>query len=222
MNYNLVGSVFQSMQMTLEPGESVFVKHGALICMDAGIRQSVVMNGSGFWHILSAKLSGESIFLVKYTNTADIPQTVVFSGKCSSIRPYSLTDGHTLILRRGDYVASDNQVCIDLHFSYNKMLKGTEPAFQKIQGNAIIYFSYVDNLIEKELQPGEELIVDEDCIKALYDINDSQIRFQRQTNVFRNTFSGEGLLLTRIVGPGIVYLNSVPYSANIHKHLNLR
>lgn len=216
MNYNLVGNVFQAVQMTLEPGESIFAKRGALICMDAGIRQSIIKNGTGFWQILSAKLSGESIFLIKYTNTAEIRQTVAFSGKYGSIRPYSLTDGHTLILRRGDYVASENQVCIDLHFSCNKMLKGTEPAFQKVQGNSIVYFSYMDNLIEKKLQAGEELIVDEGCIKALYDINDSQIRLQRQTNVFRNILSGEGLLLTRIVGPGIVYLNSVSVSG---KHL---
>lgn len=197
------------MHVSLDPGESIFAERGALVYMDSGIQQSVVMNGKGLWGVLGSKLSGESIFLTKYTNTSSAAQNAAFSGASAGIRSLQLQPGQVLILRRGDYVASQNRMDMALHLSFNKMIKGTEPAFQRVKGQGTVFFSTPDELLEKELAPGEEIIVDEERIKALLDISDDQIRFQRKTNVLRNVLSGEGLLLTRIVGPGKVYLSSV-------------
>ena len=52
--------------------------------------------------------------------------------------------------------------------------------------------------------------VDENHIKALLGIDDSRISIQRNTNILRNLVSGEGWLLTRITGPGKVFLSSIP------------
>ena len=54
------------------------------------------------------------------------------------------------------------------------------------------------------------IIVDENHIKALLGIDDSRISVQRNTNILKNLVSGEGWLLTRITGPGKVFLSSVP------------
>lgn len=210
MEYKLTGDFYQCLEMTLQQDECVFAKRGALVCMDSGIRQTVVMNGPSIWDVVSAKLSGESFFLIKYTNTRDQPQNLILSGRQGAIYPFQLTPGHTLIVRRNDYISSSRQVAIDLHLSCNKMLKGTEPTFQKLQGDAVVFFSYLGNLVKRELQSGEEIIVDEDCIKALYDIGDSQINWQKHGSIFRNMIAGEGLFLTRITGPGTIYLSSEP------------
>ena len=115
-----------------------------------------------------------------------------------------------MILRRGDYVASNNRVQIDINFSINKFLTGAGFTYQKVTGDSTVFFDCIDSLIERDLGVGEEIVVDENHIKALYDIDDSKISVQRNTNIVRNLVSGEGYLMTRITGPGKVFLSSVP------------
>ena len=99
---------------------------------------------------------------------------------------------------------------IDINISINKFLTGSGFAFQKVTGDSTVFFDCVDSLITRDLGPGEEIIVDESHIKALLGIDDSRISVQRNTNIIKNLVSGEGWLLTRITGPGKVFLSSVP------------
>ena len=135
---------------------------------------------------------------------------MTISGQTGSLKHIKITPGQILILRRGDYVGSNNRVNIDINFSINKFFTGSGFAFQKVTGDSTIFFDCVDSLITRDLMPGEEIIVDENHIKALLGIDDSRISIQRNTNILRNLVSGEGWLLTRITGPGKVFLSSIP------------
>lgn len=210
MNCKLIGNIFQALEVDLNTNESFYAERGSLVYMENGIDQEVQMSGSGIANVISSKLSGESLFLIKYQNKATSPKKLVITGKQGSVKHIKIASGHTLILRKGDYVGSNNKVQIDINFSVNKFLTGAGLTYQKITGDSTVFFDCVDTLIEKNLAIGEEIIVDEDHLKALYDINDSQISIQRDTNIVRNLISGEGFLMTRITGPGKVFLSSVP------------
>ena len=214
MNCKLIGSVFQALETTLNQDECFYAERGSLIYMDTGINQEVLMSGNGLMNVISSKLSGESLFLLKYQNISNAPKKMVVSGRTGSLKYIKITSGHSLILRRGDYVASNNRVQIDMNFSINKLLTGAGFTYQKITGDSTVFFDCIDSLIERDLAVGEEIIVDEDHIKALYDIDDSRISVQRNTNIVRNLVSGEGFLMTRITGPGKVFLSSVPIIRN--------
>lgn len=210
MNCKLIGNIFQALEVELNTNEFFYAERGSLVYLENGIEQEVQMSGSGLASVISSKLSGESLFLIKYHNKANSSKKLVITGKQGSVKHIKVTPGHSLILRRGDYVGSNNKVQIDINFSINKFLTGSGFTYQKVTGDSTVFFDCVDTLIEKNLSPGEEIIVDEDHLKALYDINDSQISVQRDTNIVRNILSGEGFLMTRIVGPGKVFLSSVP------------
>lgn len=210
MDCKLIGNVYQALEVTLSPHETFYAERGAMIYMDSGIDQEVQMNGSGLMGVLSSKLSGESLFLIKYTNLSNVPQKLIISGQTGSLKHIKITPGQTLILRRGDYVGSNNKVNVDINFSINKFFTGSGFAFQKVTGDSTVFFDCVDSLITRDLMPGEEIIVDENHIKALLGIDDSRISIQRNTNILKNLVSGEGWLLTRITGPGKVFLSSVP------------
>lgn len=210
MNCKLIGNIFQALEVELNTNESFYAERGSLVYLENGIEQEVQMSGSGLASVISSKLSGESLFLIKYQNKANSAKKLVITGKQGSVKHIKVTPGHSLILRRGDYVGSNNKVQIDINFSINKFLTGSGFTYQKVTGDSTVFFDCVDTLIEKNLYPGEEIIVDEDHLKALYDIDDSQISVQRDTNIVRNLLSGEGFLMTRIVGPGKVFLSSVP------------
>ena len=210
MDCKLIGNVFQALEVTLAPREMFYAERGAMIYMDSGIEQDVQMNGSGLMGVLSSKLSGESLFLVKFTNMSNSPQKLTLSGHSGSLKHIKITPGQILILRRGDYVGSNNKVNVDINFSINKFLTGSGFAFQKVTGDSTVFFDCVDSLITRDLAPGEEIVVDENHIKALLGIDDSRISIQRNCNIIKNLVSGEGWLLTRITGPGKVFLSSVP------------
>ena len=210
MNCKLIGNIFQALEVELNSNESFYAERGSLVYMDGGIEQEVQMSGSGLANVISSKLSGESIFLVRYQNKTHLSKKLVITGRQGSVKHIKVVPGHTLILRRGDYVASNNKVQIDLNFSVNKFLTGSGLTYQKITGDSTVFFDCVDTLIEKNLSVGEEIIVDENHLKAMYDISDSQISIQRDTNIIRNLVAGEGLLMTRIIGPGKVFLSSLP------------
>lgn len=210
MDCKLIGNVYQALEVTLASREVFYAERGAMIYMDSGIEQDVQMNGSGLMGVLSSKLSGESLFIIKFTNMSSSHQKLTISGHLGSLKHIKITPGQTLILRRGDYVGSNNKVDIDINFSINKFLTGSGFTFQKVTGNSTVFFDCVDSLITRDLCPGEEIIVDENHIKALLGIDDSRISVQRNTNILKNLVSGEGWLLTRITGPGKVFLSSVP------------
>lgn len=210
MDCKLIGNVYQSLEVTMNPGEAFYAERGSMIYMDSGIEQDVQMSGSRLMGVLSSKLSGESLFIIKYTNNTSTQKKLTLSGHSGSLKHIKITTGQTLILRRGDYVGSNNKVNVDINFSVNKFLTGTGFTFQKITGDSTVFFDCVDSLISRDLMPGEEIIVDENHIKALLGIDDSRITIQRNTNIIKNLVSGEGWLMTRIMGPGKVFLSSVP------------
>jgi uncharacterized protein (TIGR00266 family) len=210
MDCKLIGNVFQALEVTLAPREVFYAERGAMIYMDSGIEQDVQMNGTGLMGVLSTKFSGESLFLTKFTNMSNSSRKLTLSGQSGSLSHIKITPGQTLILRRGDYVGSNNKVNIDINFSINKFLTGSGFAFQKITVDSTVFFDCVDSLITRDLSPGEEIIVDENHIKALLGVDDSRISVQRNTNIIKNLVSGEGWLLTCITGPGKVFLSSVP------------
>lgn len=214
MNCKLIGNVYQALEVTLESNESFYSERSAMIYMDSGIEQEITSSSNGIMGALSSVLSGESLFIVRYTNRDRIPRKLVVSGRSGSLKYLKISAGQNLILKRGDYVASNNKVNIDISLSLNKFLTGIGLSFQRITGDSTVFFDSIDTLIERDLQPGEEITVDENHVKALLGINDNQISIQRNTNIMRNLVSGEGFLMTRIVGPGKVFLSTLPSITN--------
>ena len=65
-------------------------------------------------------------------------------------------------------------------------------------------------IIQKILAPNEQLRVDTGCLVAFEPSVDYDIQF---IGGFKNAlFGGEGLFLAKLTGPGLVYLQSLPFS----------
>lgn len=148
MNCKLIGNVYQALEVTLESNESFYSERSSMIYMDSGIEQEVTSSSNGIMGALSSVLSGESLFLVKYTNRDRMPRKLVMSGRSGSLKYLKITAGQNLILKRGDYVASNNKVNIDISLSINKFLSGIGLSFQRITGESTVFFDSIDTLIE--------------------------------------------------------------------------
>lgn len=202
MNCKLVGQFVQHLEVTLDPGEDFFAEKGALIYLEAGVTKEVRLNGTGLGRIIGAKLSGESLTIIRLCNTAGMPRKVVI-GSLYGLLPIKL-NGESIICQRGVYVCSNNQVNITTKLSLSGLLGGMGLRLQKIQGNSTVFLDTMGTPITINLQYGESVEIDEDHILALHNISENQIQSSWSVG---NFMGGEGFSMMRISGPGTVYLS---------------
>lgn len=217
MNCKIVGYEYKTLEVQLSPGETFYAERGSIVYVEEGLQREVGFNGAGSGNgignilggVLKSALSGESILIIKFFNPTNSPKKMVLSGSCCALVPIKL-QGENLICRRGHYVASTNKVHLNLNLNIQGILGGVG-LFQKIDGNATVFLDSLGSPLEKILNHGETIEVDENHIVALQGFNTSQIQAGWSVG---NVLRGEGLSLMNITGPGKVYLSPLPIIVN--------
>lgn len=202
MDCKLIGQFVQHLEVTLSPGEEFFTEKGSVIYFEAGIEKELAFNGSGLRRIIGAKLSGESLFILRLYNVTNMPRKLVI-GSQFGLFPVKL-NGETMICHRGAYVASNNRVNVTTKLSIAGLTGGMGLLLQKIQGNSTIFLDTMGTPIVINLNYGQTIEVDENHIVALLNIAESQMQCNWSLG---NLLGGEGLSMMRITGPGTVYLS---------------
>lgn len=202
MNCKLIGQFIQYLEVTLSPGEDFYAEKGSIIYLESGIEKELSFNGSGLGRLIGAKLSGESLFIIRLYNNSIKPAKVVIGSQCGLHHVKICND--TLICHRGVYVASSNKVDLTTKLSIQGLVGGMGLLLQKISGNATVFLDTKGTPISISLQPGETIEVDEDHIIALLNIPESRMSSNWSLG---NLLGGEGLSMLKITGPGQVYLS---------------
>lgn len=216
MNCKIIGYEFKTLEVLLAPGESFYAERGSIVYTDEALQRDVEFNnngGSGFGSILGgvvkSALSGESILIIRFSNMTNSERKMVLSGSCCALVPIKL-QGENLICRRGHYVASTNKVLLNLNMNLQGLLGGIG-LFQKIEGSATVFLDSLGSPIEKILNRGETIEVDENHIVALQGFSTSQIQAGWSVG---NVLRGEGVSLMKVTGPGKLYLSPLPIVIN--------
>lgn len=192
----------QHLEVTLSPGEDFYTEKGSIIYLEAGIEKELGANGSRLGRILGAKLSGESLFILRLYNVTNMPRKVAI-GSRFGLLPVKL-NGDTMICHRGVYVASNNRVDVTTKLSIAGLTGGMGLLLQKIRGHSTVFLDTKGSPIMLNLRYGETIEVDEDHIIALLNVPETQMHANWSLG---NLLGGEGLSMMRITGPGTVYLS---------------
>lgn len=202
MECKLIGTFVQHLEVTLSPGEEFYAEKGSLIYIENGIEKEVSVNGSGLTRIISAKLAGESLFIVRYYNPTGQSQKIVFGGRHSLV-PVKIA-GEELVCHRGVYVASNNRVSVSTKLSISGLVGGMGLMLQKISGTSTVFLDSNGTPLTIDIPSGHWIDVDENHIIAIQGIPENRMQAQWSLS---NFISGEGLSLLRLGGPGRVYLS---------------
>lgn len=210
MNCKIVGYEYKTLEVQLNPGETFYAGRGSIVYVEEGLQRGVEFNGGGpggglgniLGGVIRTALSGESVLIIKFTNTSNVPKVMVLSGSCCALVPVKL-EGENLICRRGHYVASTKKVDLNLNLNIQGIIGGIG-LFQKICGTATVFLDSLGSPIEKILARGETVEIDENHIVALQGFDSSQIQAGWSVG---NVLRGEGLSMMKIFGPGKVYLS---------------
>lgn len=91
MNCKLVGNFVQHLEVILSPGEDFYAEKGALIYLESGIEKELSFNGTGLGRLIGAKLSGESLFIIRLYNVSNQPRKLVI-GSHYGLHPVKISE----------------------------------------------------------------------------------------------------------------------------------
>ena len=209
MNYKIIGETVPVVEMRLNKGETVYTQSGGMTYQSEGIDMYINTHG-GIMKGLGRMLAGESMFMANYTAKNDGATIAFASTVPGAIMPVDLSNiPQGLIIQKGAFLCAENSVetSVTLTKKFGAGLFGGEGfILQKASGKGMLFLEVDGDVIEKELEPGEVLKVDTGNVVAF----DSNVKYEIETvkglgNIF---LGGEGLFLTKLVGPGKVILQS--------------
>ncbi len=212
MRYEVNGSVLPSVDVWLEPGESVYTESGGMAWMKGDVRMDTNTRG-GLLKGLGRTLAGESLFMTTYTcqsGTAMVTFTPEAPGR---IMVFDLQAGQSLICQKDAFMVAQEGVQIEIHFRRRLgagLFGGEGFILQRVTGPGVVFLEIAGDVREYALEPGEMMRVDPGHI-ALYEptVDYDITTVKGVTNIL---FGGEGLFLATLKGPGRVWLQSMPIS----------
>jgi uncharacterized protein (TIGR00266 family) len=224
IDYRIYGEEMQYVEIELDPEEGVVAESGSFMMMDEGIKMETIFgDGSqkdtGFLgKILGAGkriLTGESLFMTAFYNNLTGKRNVSFASPYpGKIIPIDLTEYQgKFICQKDAFLCAAKGVSVGIEFS-KKMGRGLFGGegfiMQKLEGDGMAFVHAGGTMARRDLKQGEILRVDTGCVVGFTKDVDYDIEF---VGGIKNTvFGGEGLFFATLKGPGIVYIQSLPFS----------
>ncbi len=224
IDYQIFGEEMQYVELELDPREAVIAEAGNFMMMDSGIKMNTIFgDGSkqneGFLgKVLGAGkrlLTGESLFMTIFSNEGSGKKKVSFASPYpGKILPLDLSKyGGKFICQKDAFLCAAKGVSIGIEFSRKLgrgFFGGEGFIMQKVEGDGMAFVHAGGTMARKELGVGEKLSVDTGCIIGFTQDVNYDIEF---VGGIKNTiFGGEGLFFATLTGPGVVYVQSLPFS----------
>lgn len=212
MDAKILGESLPIVSCKLQRGESIITEAGGMSWMEDGIKMTTSTNG-GIMKGLGRALAGESLFMNVYTAERDGAEITFSSSFPGKILEFNLAPGESIIAQKKAFLCAESSVDISLHFRKKigaGFFGGEGFIMQKITGPGKVFLEIDGELVQKELQAGEKLKVDNGYVAAMSQGVDLDI--ETVPGLKNIMFGGEGLFLTTVKGPGTVYLQSMPMS----------
>ena len=214
IDYKIYGDDMQLVEVELDAGEAVRAEAGAMMYMEEGIEMQT-STGGGLFRGLKRMITGESFFITAFLNTARDKRHVAFGAPYpGKIIPLELAElGGSFLCQKDSFLCAAKGIEIEVAFTKKigaGLFGGEGFILQRLEGAGRAFVHAGGTIIRRELQAGETLRVDTGCLVAFAPTVNYDIQF---IGGFRNAlFGGEGLFLARMSGPGLLYLQSLPFS----------
>lgn len=191
----------------LEAGEKITGEAGAMTYMTPSIdvvthrRERSILGTIGV-----SILGGQSLFVNDYVAKGDRGQVGLAAAPVGDIQVLQVEPGHGFIVQKAAYLASTDDVELDVKWEgFTKGLFGQGLFMIRVYGKGDLFVNTFGAIDRHELQPGEEMVVDNFHLVAFSDSCDYKVT--RFGGWKETILSGEGFV-TRIQGPGTVYIQT--------------
>lgn len=208
MRYEIIGKTVPAVEFTLNRGESIYSQRGGMTWQTDGINMKTNARG-GVMKSLGRMFTGESIFMNTYTANVDGAKVAFATTVPGDIVSVNVGENNGFTVQKSSFLCAEPGVDMSIAFTkkFSAGLFGGEGfVLQKAKGNGVLFLEVDGDPVEKILAPGEVLKVDTGNVVGF----ESTVSYEIETvkglgNIF---LGGEGLFLTKLVGPGRVIIQS--------------
>ncbi|MGC9159677.1 MAG: TIGR00266 family protein [Terracidiphilus sp.] len=221
MQTRIQGTTMPVLDVQLDPNESVFSESGELSWMTASIQMTThtqMGGGGGIFGAFKRVAGGGSLFMTEY-RALGAPGVVSFATKMPGhIAPVEIAPGNEFMVHRHGFLCATPQVTIGVGFQQSLgagIFGGDGFLLQRVGGRGTAWLELSGELIVKNLAAGELLRVHPGHVGAFQ----SSVAFQITTvpGIKNMIFGGDGLFLAELMGPGAVWLQTLPISRLAHQ-----
>ena len=210
MKYEIRGGSFPVVVCQLENGESMITERGSMVWMSPNMEMET--RGGGLGKMFSRAFSGESMFQNIYTARGEgmITFGSSFPGE---IIPLQIAPGREMILQKSAFLAAESGVQLSVHFNKKfstGLFSGEGFIMQRLSGNGMAFVEIDGDLMEYDLKPGEQLVVDSGNIAGFEPTVHMEVR--TVPGLKNKLLGGEDFFNTWLTGPGKVWLQTMPIS----------
>jgi uncharacterized protein (TIGR00266 family) len=210
MNYTIEGTLAQTVRLRLNPESTCWASKGALMALDPDVRWSLKVPG-GLSGTIRRMMSGEGLALTYIEGNREGQSVMLSANQPGKIIAWDLARDGAVVTTRGAFVAAFGaRIDIDVTIARRAgaaFFGGAGLFLQKISGQGTVLVHGAGDFIEQNLVRDETTVVSTGNLAAFADTVDYGVR--ATGGVRRVLFSGEGLFMTQLKGPGRVLLQSM-------------
>ncbi len=209
MRYDIQGDTLPVVVMYLDSGESIITEGGGMSWMSPNMTMQTT--AGGFGKAIGRMFSGESIFQNIYTAQGGPGMIACASSFPGSVKVFNVTPQNPIILQKSAFLCAQMGVELSVYFRKNfgaGLFGGEGFILQKVSGNGLCFAEFDGHVVEYDLAPGQQIIIDTGNLAAM--TASCQMNVKTVSGVKNVLFGGEGLFNTVVTGPGKVWLQSMP------------
>ena len=212
MKYDIKGGELPVVVCYVDEGETMITEKGSMSWMSPNMKMETSTNG-GIGKAFGRFFSGESIFQNLYTAIGGPGMIAFASSFPGQIRTWEVKPGNELIVQKSGFLAAESGVELSIFFQKKLgagFFGGEGFIMQRLSGHGTAFLEFDGSVIEYQLQPGQQIVVDTGYLAAM----DGTCSMDIQTvpGLKNMVFGGEGVFNTIITGPGRVWLQTMPIS----------
>ncbi|ONK67532.1 uncharacterized protein A4U43_C05F1020 [Asparagus officinalis] len=211
--FQIIGGEAQIVQIMLKSQEKVTAKPGTMCYTSGSIQLDNIYLPEHEGGALQWLLGKNATSIVLSNSGGDNGYVGIAAPSPARILPIDLANfGGEILIQPDAFLCSVNDVTIksSVDLRARNVFSGSEVFLkQKLVGQGLAFLVGCGSVVQKILDVGEVVVVDVACIVAMTSTIDFQLK---QSNPVRRTiFGGETQFTASLTGPGIVFIQSLPF-----------
>jgi len=198
---------YSMLVVNLEQGEKITAESGAMTYMDPNIEAHTRKREKSLLGSIGLTIFGRQSFWVNdYTASNGQGEVAFVSAPVGDIETLEVKPNQGYVIQKSAYIASTENVDLDVKWEgFTKGLFGQGLFMIKVTGNGTLFINTFGAIDKHTLRSGQTLIVDNFHLVAFSDTCNYKVT--KFGGLKETLLGGEGLV-TRITGPGDIYIQT--------------
>lgn len=213
MRYEIKGETLPVVVCYLEGGEQMITERGSMSWMSPNMKMETT-TGGGIGKAIGRMFAGEALFQNRYTAQGGNGLIAFASSFPGQINAYEIGPGREIIVQKSGFLAAESGVELSVFFQKklgSGFFGGEGFIMQRLSGQGTAFLEFDGHVVDYELQPGQQIVVDTGYLAAMEGTCSIEVR--TVPGLKNMVFGGEGLFNTVVTGPGAAYgLQTMPIS----------